>query len=191
MPIEEINGETFIMASRDTCTIEHIPELVEAGINSFKIEGRMKSAYYTAVVTNTYKMAIDSYFSSEYKYDPAWYAELESVTHREYNTGYYFSDSHTDANLVSNNGYIKDKAYLATVTAYNAQTGEAELSQRNKMCLGDEIELLAPGKCGVELTVTELYDENHEPITDTKHPYMRFYMKVPFEVEPGYIIRAK
>ena len=191
MPVEEINGETFIMASRDTCTIEHIPELIEAGIDSFKIEGRMKSAYYTAVVTNTYKMAIDSYFSSDYKYDPAWYTELESVTHREYNTGYYFSDSHTDANLVSNNGYIKDKAYLATVIAYNQITGEAELSQRNKMCLGDEIEVLAPGKCGVAMTASELYDENHEPITDTKHPYMRFFMKVPFEVKPGYIIRAK
>ncbi len=191
MPIEEINGETFIMASRDTCTIEHIPELVEAGIDSFKIEGRMKSAYYTAVVTNTYKMAIDAYFSNDYKYDPAWYAELESVTHREYNTGYYFSDSHTDANLASSNGYIKDKAYLATVTAYNVETGEAELSQRNKMCLGDEIELLTPGSCGVAFTVDELYDENHQPISDTKHPYMRFYMKVPFEARVGDIIRAK
>ncbi len=77
MPIEEVNGETFIMASRDTCTIEHIPELIEAGIDSFKIEGRMKSAYYTAVVTNTYKMAIDSYFSGSYSYDPRWYTELE------------------------------------------------------------------------------------------------------------------
>ena len=191
MPVEEINGETFIMASRDTCTIEHIPELIEAGIDSFKIEGRMKSAYYTAVVTNTYKMAFDSYFSGEYKYDPAWYTELESVTHREYNTGYYFTDSHVDANLASSNGYIKDKAYLATVTAYNKETGEAELSQRNKMCMGDEIELLTPGECGVAMTVGELYDENHEPITDTKHPYMRFYMKVPTEVKPGDIIRAK
>ncbi len=191
MPIEEINGETFIMASRDTCTIEHIPELIEAGIDSFKIEGRMKSAYYTAVVTNTYKMAIDSYFSGEYKYNPAWFSELLSVTHREYNTGYYFSDSHIDANLASSNGYIKDKAYLATVIAYNSETGEAELSQRNKMCLGDEIELLTPGRCGVALTADELYDENHEPISDTKHPYMRFYMKVPFEVRPGDIIRAK
>ena len=72
MPIEEVNGETFVMASRDTCTVEHIPALVEAGINSFKIEGRMKSAYSTAVVTNTYKMALDSYFSGAYEYDPRW-----------------------------------------------------------------------------------------------------------------------
>lgn len=191
MPVEEVNGETFIMASRDTCTIEHIPELIEAGINSFKIEGRMKSAYYTAVVTNTYKMAIDAYFSGDYKYDPAWQTELESVTHREYATGYYFSDPRGDANLASSGGYMKDKAYLAMAISYNESAGEAEFCQRNKMCVGDEIEILTPGKVGIPATVEYLYDENHEPISDTKHPYMRFYMKVPFEIKPGDIIRAK
>ena len=191
MPIEEVNGETFIMASRDTCTIEHIPELVEAGINSFKIEGRMKSAYYTAVVTNTYKMALDSYFSGEYRYNPAWLEELLSVSHREYATGYYFSDSYTDANTATNNGYIKEKAYLAVATGYNPELSEAEFTQRNKMSLGDKIELLTPGKTGVEMTVDALYDENHNPIEDTKHPYMKFYMKVDREIRPGDIIRAK
>ena len=191
LPIEEEGGETFIMASRDTCTIEHIPELVEAGINSFKIEGRMKSAYYTAVVTNTYKMALDAYFAGDYEYDPAWYTELESVSHREYATGYYFADSHMDANLAPNNGYLKDKAYLAVVTDYDAATGLAKMTQRNKMCLGDEIELLTPGKIGAQLTVGELYGEDMAPIEDTKHPYRTFYMKTPFEVHAGDIIRAK
>ena len=191
MPIEEINGETFIMASRDTCTIEHIPELVEAGINSFKIEGRMKSAYYTAVVTNTYKMALDSYFSGDYRYDPAWYTELESVSHREYASGYYFSSSYTDANLSLNNGYIKDKAYLATCISYDKEKGIAAFTQRNKMCFGDEIELLTPGKIGAPLTVGELFDENMQPIESTPHPYMTFFMKIPCEVKPGDIIRAK
>ncbi len=191
MPIEEVNGETFIMASRDTCTIEHIPELVEAGINSFKIEGRMKSAYYTAVVTNTYKMALDSYFSGNYKYDPAWLAELESVSHREYATGYYFSDSRTDANLSSNNGYIKDKAYLAIALAYDKSTGLAEFTQRNKMSVGDEIELLTPGKTGEVLSVGELFDAEMSPINSTPHPYMRFFMKTDKEIRPGDIIRAR
>ena len=189
LPIEEINGETFIMASRDTCMIEHIPELVEAGIDSFKIEGRMKSAYYTAVVTNTYRMALDSYFSGEYKYDPAWYRELESVSHRDYATGYYFSDSHLDANTSETTGYLKDKAYLATVISYNSESGEALFSQRNKMCEGDRIELLTPGKVGTELVAEGLKNENGEPIEATSHPYMKFYMKVPFEVKEGDIIR--
>ena len=191
MPIEEINGETFIMASRDTCMIEHIPELVEAGIDSFKIEGRMKSAYYTAVVTNTYKMALDSYFSGEYKYEDAWYRELESVTHRDYATGYYFSDCRTDANLAKTNGYHKEKAYLAVALSYDKERGEALFTQRNKMCLFDEIELLTPGRVGISFVAEELYDEAHEPIEATSHPYMRFYMKVPFEVREGDIIRLK
>ena len=191
MPVEEINGETFIMASRDTCTIEHIPELIEAGINSFKIEGRMKSAYYTAVVTNAYKMALDSYYSGEYEYNPDWYRELESVSHRDYHTGYYFTDSHADANLAPNNGYIKDKAYLAVAVSYDAQSGLACFTQRNKMCFGDAAELLSPGKIGRELTIGELFDENMNPIESTPHPYMKFYMKVPFEIREGDILRAK
>ena len=189
MPIEEVNGETFIMASRDTCTIEHIPELIEAGIDSFKIEGRMKSAYYTAVVTNTYKMAIDSYFSGNYEYNPAWYRELESVSHRDYATGYYFDDSHMDANLSSTTGYIKDKAYLAIALSYNSENGEALFSQRNKMSVGDKIELLTPGRVGLPLIAEELKNESGEPILATSHPYMKFYMKVPFEVKAGDIIR--
>ena len=189
--LEEMGGETFMMASRDTCTIEHVPELIEAGINSFKIEGRMKSAYYTAVVTNTYRMAFDSYFSGNYEYNPEWYRELESVSHRDYATGYYYSDSHTDANLASNNGYIKDKAYLAVVEAYDEKTGEATLTQRNKMCVGDEIELVTPGAVGRALTATPLLNENREPIDATSHPYMKFYMQMPFAVKAGDIIRAK
>jgi len=189
MPIEEVNGETFIMASRDTCTIEHIPELIEAGIDSFKIEGRMKSAYYTAVVTNTYKMAIDSYFSGSYEYNPLWYRELESVSHRDYQSGYYFSDCHTDANLSKTAGYIKDKAYLATCISYNKENGLALFTQRNKMVIGDKIELLTPGKVGVSFVCEELYDEHGEKIEATSHPYMNFYMRVPFEVREGDIIR--
>lgn len=191
MPIEEINGETFIMASRDTCTIEHIPELVEAGINSFKIEGRMKSAYYTAVVTNAYKMALDSYFSGNYKYNPEWYRELESVSHRDYHTGYYFTDSHMDANLAPNNGYIKDKAYLAVAVGYDAESGLAKFTQRNKMSSGESAELLTPGQIGRQLVIGELYDENMNPIESTPHPYMTFYMKVSTEVQVGDILRAR
>jgi len=191
MPIEEINGETFIMASRDTCTIEHIPELCEAGINSFKIEGRMKSAYYTAVVTNTYRMAIDAYFSGDYKYNPAWLTELESVSHREYNSGYYFSDSRVDANLDKNNGYLRDKAYLATCASYDKESGIAEMLQRNKLSVGDSVEALTPGSVGRGFTVTELYDENMCPIDSAPHPYMRFFMKTEFELKPGDIVRAR
>ena len=190
MPIEEHAGETFIMASRDTCTVEHIPELIEAGINSFKIEGRMKSAYYAAVVTNTYKMAVDAYFSGNYEYNPLWYRELLSVSHRSYATGYYFSNSFMDANTAEDNGYIKDKAYLSVVLDYNADSLEALMSQRNKMKLGEKIEVLTPGRVGRSIEITALYDENHEPIDATPHPYMTFYAKTSEPLLAGDIIRA-
>ncbi len=190
IPIEEHEGEAFLMSSRDTCMIEHIPELIESGINSFKIEGRMKSAYYTAVVTNTYKMAIDSYFSGNYSYDPLWLRELESVSHRDYATGYYFTDSHTDANTTENTGYIKDKAFLAVVSAYDEESGLATLTQRNKMKIGDLCEQLSPNAVGKPLTVTELYDECGVPIESTPHPYMIFKMKMPHGTKPGDILRG-
>ena len=191
MPIEEIGGETFIMSSRDTCTIEHIPELIEAGIDSFKIEGRMKSSYYTAVVTNTYKMAVDSYFSGNYEYDERWYRELESVSHREYNSGYYFADSKKEANTTKNNGYIKDKAFLAVAVEYDEARGLVKMTQRNKMLATDSIELLTPGAVGKEIEKFELLDENLEPIDSTPHPYMTFYLKTAEMIRPGDIIRAK
>ncbi len=191
IPLEEIDGETFVMSSRDTCTIEHIPELIEAGINSFKIEGRMKSSYYTAVVTNTYRMAIDSYLSGNYQYNPLWYNELLSVSHRDYATGYYFSNSHMDANTAPNTGYIKDKAFLALALGYDEERGLAVFSQRNKMKLSDSVELLTPRKVGKKIKITALYDENFSPIESTPHPYMKFYALTDERVNTGDILRAE
>ena len=151
----------------------------------------MKSAYYTAVSTNAYRMAVDSYFSGNYEYNPAWREELESVSHRSYNTGYYFTDSHEDANIVENNGYIKDKAFLAVAVGYDAENGIAEFTQRNKMTLTDDVVLLTPGKTAEPITVTALYDENMTPIDSTPHPYMKFFMRTDRLIRPGDIIRAK
>ena len=150
----------------------------------------MKSAYYVAVVTNAYRMAIDSYLSGDYKYDPLWLRELESVSHREYNTGYYFADSHVDANTASTTGYLKEKSYLCVVEAYDDVTGLALCTQRNKMSSGEPAELLTPGRVGVPLVIGELYDADMNPIPATPHPYMKFYMKAPFAVKAGDILRA-
>ncbi|MBR6708697.1 MAG: U32 family peptidase, partial [Clostridia bacterium] len=131
MPIESGPEGTFILSSKDMCLIEHVPELVEAGIDSFKIEGRMKSAYYTAVVTNAYRMALDAYAAdpAAYRYDPAWLRELESVSHREYCTGYYFDDPAVTDHRATVPGYLREKAYLATVRDYDPATGIATFIQ--------------------------------------------------------------
>lgn len=190
IPIEETAGETFIMSSRDLSMIAHVPELIDAGIASFKIEGRMKSAYYTAVVTNAYRMAIDAALRGETQPDPLWLRELESVSHREYDTGYFFADSRKEALTCRESGYIREKAYLATVLSYDPATGEAKCVQRNKVSVGDPMELLTPGKGGQPLFCTALFDEEHQPIPSTPHPAMIFYLPVPFPVQLGDILRG-
>lgn len=208
IPIEQSELGTFIMSSKDMCTIEHIPELIEAGINSFKIEGRMKSAYYTAVVTNAYRMAIDSYMADpeNYVYDPALLRELESVSHREYCTGYYLDRPIENAQLGTQTGYIRDKAYFATATEYDekeaARLAECGIAleneggrlyrfiQRNKVKIGDSAEIISPSKIGAPMTVTELYLANGEAAESAPHPSMIFWARVPFEVYEGDIMRA-
>jgi len=190
LPLIEENGETFVMSSKDTCMIEHIPELMESGIDSFKIEGRMKSAYYTAVTTNTYRMAMDAYRLGNYQYDPRFMDELKSVSHREYNTGYYFDVATENANTCTDLGYIREKAYLATVLSYDEETGEAFCVQKNKMLAHQRAELLTPGRLGIPFEAGEMYDEAHMPIESSPHPYMKFYLKMPFAVQSGDIIRG-
>ena len=191
LPIEQTERGTFIMSSRDTCMIEHIPALMESGIDSFKIEGRMKSAYYTAVCANTYRMAIDKYLSDHenYVYDPEWMAELESVSHREYATGYYFSDCMENANTVTQNGYIREKAYVGVVSNYDPEASRAEIVQRNKLVAGETVEIISPGKVGRPFVAENLKNENGDDIDCAPHPLMKFTLDVPFPVQEGDILR--
>lgn len=189
---EEHPEGTFIMSSKDLCMIEHIPELVESGIASFKIEGRMKSAYYTAAVTNAYRLAIDAYLCDPagYTYDPALFRELECVSHREYDTGFFFDRPMDDAKITDIPGYIREKAYFATAVTDSEAGGLALFIQRNKVSAGEGCELLSPGKIGAGFTADELYSENMEPIESAPHPGMKFYVRVPYAVKAGDIIRG-
>ena len=192
LPLVEDGGDTFVMSSKDMCMIEHIPELVDAGIHSFKLEGRVRSAYYTAVVTNTYKMALDRYMADPegYVYDPAYLRELESVSHREYGTGFFFKSPHEDANIVTEPGYIREKAYIATAVADSDENGIATFIQRNKLVDGVSVELLSPGKVGQPFMADGLTNEKGERIESAPHPGMLFRLKVPFEVKTGDILRG-
>ena len=204
LPIEENHLGTFIMSSKDMCTLPIISKLMESGIDSFKIEGRMKSAYYTAVVTNAYRMAMDGYLA-----DPEGYSvsdeilrELDSVSHREYCTGYYLDEPTEEANLSTFTGYIREKAYFATALSseelplpegLSAETAEGRLYpfiQRNKVSVGDAAELISPGRIGRPFAVTELYGEDGVPLASAPHPSMKFFARVPFGVQPGDIMRS-
>ena len=188
---DPVTHETFIMSSKDLCMIDHIPELVESGVDSLKIEGRMKSAYYTAVVANTYRMALDLYRKdpSSYVPDPGWIRELESVSHREYATGFFFDLPGENARTVTRPGYIRDKSYLAFASEPSDGEGFAEFTQKNKFSEGDRAELVTPGKCGRSFILGKLYDENGEEIGCAPHPMMKVRTRVPFEVKKGDILR--
>ena len=191
-PVVESGGDTFIMSSRDLCMIEHIPELVKAGISSFKIEGRVKSAYYTAVVTNTYRMAIDSFFADPEKYSfrDEWMRELCSVSHRKYDTGFFFTPPHERANVVDEPGYIREKAYLATALSDSDEDGFATFVQRNKLTAHDPVELLTVGAPGIPFTASELTDARGAPIGSTPHPGQIFRLRCPVRVTEGDILRG-
>ena len=192
IPIEETDLGTFVMSSKDMNTIRLIPELVAAGIDSFKIEGRMKSAYYTAVVTNAYRMALDRYFEDPegYKFDEALERELDSVSHREYGTGYYENKPFDEAQLCVKDGYIREKAYFAIADEGEGREGFARFKQKNKIKIGDMAELLSPGRVGRAFRVDELLNEDGEPIEAAPHPSQIFYCRVPFEVKEGDILRS-
>lgn len=203
-PIEQNELGTFIMSSKDMCTISIIPELIRAGIDSFKIEGRMKSAYYAAVVTNAYRMAIDSYSSSpeNYVFDERLMRELESVSHREYCTGFYLDYPMENPQMSTINGYIREKAYFATAISCDGLDFPCDLPkttaggtlfpfiQRNKIKLGDKAEMISPNKLGKAFDVTELYSAEGLPIEAAPHPSQIFFMRVPFEVNEGDIVRS-
>ncbi len=191
LPVIEDSGETFVMSSKDMCMIEHIPDLVDAGITSFKLEGRVRSAYYTAVVTNTYKMALDSYLRDPegYKFNSEWMRELNSVSHREYGTGFFYHDPRGEANVVTEAGYIREKAYLASCIEESDKDGFATFLQRNKLTRESTCEMLTPGKTGISFDANELFDMDGNALESAPHAGMMFRLKVPFKVNVGDIIR--
>ena len=181
--ISEDNG-THIMNSRDMCMIEHIPELIDAGVTSFKIEGRMKSAYYAASVTNAYRHAIDYALKGE-ALPQVWIDELNKVSHRPYCTGFYYGDP---GQHFAEASYFSD-AYVCAVVESCAEDGLAELTQRNRFCIGDTVELLTNEGEPIPFTVTELWDENGEAIAATPHAMMKFKMRLPVKCSALSILR--
>lgn len=181
--ISEDKG-TYIMNSRDMCMIEHIPELIDAGVTSFKIEGRMKSAYYAAAVTNAYRHAIDYALRGE-ELPQVWIDELNKVSHRPYCTGFYYGDP---GQHFAEASYFSD-AYVCAVVEDCADDGFAELTQRNRFCVGDMVELLTNEGEPISFAVTELWDENGEAITATPHAMMKFKMRLPVNCSALSILR--
>lgn len=191
--IEQDNTGTYIMNSRDMCLIEHIPELAQAGIDSFKIEGRAKSAYYTAVSVNAYRCAIDGYADSGYSFDykpEQWIIdEVRKVSNRQYCTGFYFSTPMDDAQIFYNGGYVREWDVAAIAEKW--QDGILYASQRNRFFEGDELEIMIRGQKPFKVTVSDLKNEEGESIDNAPHPMMKLSFNCPFDVPTGAYLRMQ
>ena len=184
-PVFEENGETYIMNSRDMCMIDHVPELLEAGVDSLKIEGRAKSAYYAAAVTNAYRHAVDAALAGE-PLDPVWRAEVDKVSHRPYSTGFWFGPP---GQYTGDARYIRRWQVVAVVESCDGE-GNAVLSLRNKFAAGDELELIGPGLDPLAFRVPRMTDLEGAPLREPRTPQMRFSMRLPRPAPARSILRA-
>ncbi len=192
LPVYENERGTYIFNSKDLCMIEHIPELVEAGIDSLKIEGRMKTALYVATVARTYRKAIDDYFASEetYRNHMDWYkTEISKCTYRQFTTGFYFGKPTNETQIYDNNTYVNEYVYLGIVeetaaaahtpvTNEQADTVLARFEQRNKFSVGDTIEIMKPDGNNIPVKVESMYNEEGEPVESCPHSKQKLWIKL-------------
>lgn len=179
MPVYENERGTYIFNSKDLCMIEHIPELIEAGIDSFKIEGRMKTALYVATVARTYRKAIDDYFISreQYENNMPWYLEqIVGCTYRQFTTGFFFGKPDEHTQIYDNNTYVKEYTYLGIV---GEKTDKGyRIEQRNKFSVGEQIEVMKPSGENVSVIVKSIRDEEGNEIESAPHPKQVLYINL-------------
>lgn len=193
LPVYENERGTYIFNSKDLCMIEHIPELIEAGIDSFKIEGRMKTALYVATVARTYRKAIDDYLTSpeKYKENMDWYLEqISNCTYRQFTTGFFFGKPSEESQIYDNNTYIKEYTYLGIVGECNEE-GLYRIEQRNKFSVGEQIEVMKPDGRNILVTVKRIVDEDGNEMESAPHPKQVLYIDLGQELEMYDILRRQ
>ena len=193
LPVFENDRGTYIFNSKDLCMIEYIPEIVDAGIDSLKVEGRMKTALYVAAVARTYRRAIDDFFESPEKYQENleyYRQEIAKCTYRQFTTGFFFDKPKSDAQIYDNNVYVKEYTYLGIVGSVT-EDGTAVLEQRNKFLVGDEVEVMRKNGENILATVLEIKDEEGNPMESCPHPKQKIYVKFSCPVEEFDLIRQK
>ena len=173
--------------------IEYIPELAESGITSVKIEGRMKSAFYVATIVSAYRKAIDAYYADplNYRFRTEWMEELKKVSHREFTTGFYFNKPTNQDQNYQTSSYTREYSFTGLIRDYDPQTGYAIVEQRNKMVVGDEIEVMGPERDFFTQILTEMYNEEGEPVCAAPHPQQILKIKLEKPAGPDFMIRKK
>ncbi|MCK9267709.1 MAG: U32 family peptidase [Alkaliphilus sp.] len=186
--IEDEKGSYF-MNSKDLCMIEYIPEMIESGITSLKIEGRMKTTYYVAMVVKAYRLAIDHYYKDpqNWQFNPKWMEELKKASHRDFTTGFYFDKPGPDDHHYDNRSYVRDYSFIGLVKDYDTSSGIATIEQRNRFFLGDDIEIIGPRE-EMAMAITKMWDEDMNPIYVAPHPQQIIKIKIETPVKENYIL---
>ena len=193
LPVEEDDRGTYIFNSKDLCMVEYIPEMMEAGIDSFKIEGRMKTALYVATVARTYRNAIDDYKTSPelYRSNMDYYREeISKCTYRQFTTGFYFGKTTEESQIYDSNTYIREYTYLGMVEQTDTQ-GRIVLEQRNKFAVGETIEAMLFDGTNQELVVQEIRDDDGNIMESAPHPKQRLHVDLGVQLPIGCILRRK
>ncbi len=193
MPVYENERGTYIFNSKDLCMIEHIPELIRAGIDSFKVEGRMKTALYVATVARTYRLAIDDFLKDEAYYKsriPFYKEEISKCTYRQYTTGFFFGKPDADTQIYDSNVYMREYTYLGTVEAV-LEDGRIQIEQRNKFTVGEEIEVMRPDGSNLSVAVKSITDTEGVEQESAPHPKQKLYVDVGIPMQLGDILRRK
>lgn len=192
-PVYENERGTYIFNSKDLCMIEHIPELIAAGIDSFKIEGRMKTALYVAAVARTYRRAIDDYLESEEKYraNMDWYKEeIAKSVHRQFTTGFYFGKPDENMQIYNSSTYVNEYVYLGIIEEVSKERG-ARIEQKNKFCTGDEIEIMKPDGQNIAVRVLSLTTQEGKEVESAPHPRQALWVKLSRPGEKFDLLRVK
>ena len=193
LPVYENERGTYIFNSKDLCMIEHIPDLIDAGIDSMKIEGRMKTALYVATVARTYRKALDDYAESPEKYEAnmPWYLDqISNCTYRQFTTGFFYGKPDETTQIYDSNTYVKEYTYLGIVGERN-EKGWYATEQRNKFSVGELIEVMKPDGRNIEVTVKAIYDEDGQPMESAPHPKQKLYVDLGMELDQYDILRRQ
>lgn len=193
LPIEENERGTYIFNSKDLCMIDHMPDIVQAGIDSLKIEGRMKTALYVANVARTYRQAIDDYFEDPALYEkriPYYKEEISKCTYRQYTTGFFYGPTTHETQIYDSNTYVREYTYLGLIGEQNT-AGLYSLEQRNKFSVGETIEVMKPDGRNIDVTVKAITDEEGKPMESCPHPKQKIYVDLGIPLEKLDLLRRK
>ncbi|BBB92899.1 MAG TPA: U32 family peptidase [Methylomusa anaerophila] len=192
-PVLEDEQGTYIFNSKDLCLLKHIPELITAGLNSFKIEGRMKSVHYVATVVKVYREAIDQYMKNpnNFQIKPEWLDELNKISHRDYTTGFFLKETSENTQIYGTSSYKQSHDFIGLVKEYNPATKRAVIEQRNNIKVGETIEIMQPGKPKFIQEIQALFDEDGNPIAVAPHPQQIISMPVAQPVVPYAMLRRE